>query len=295
MSGSTASPRCVRCGYLLMGAPPPARCPECGHQRLYRQRWIEGELHRDGPALVMPVFVRCLSAAILLLLPWLVRIGISPSFLEACHVAARPSMLWMDAVTGPCAMVACILLTRPIGTRGAEEFGLTESASLRFWLPVLHLPWLVFSMLVVAAIFAVPPIQPQPAQVEWQSTLLRTAAVVAIPAQAAWILLMRHMASISDYLRDATMRKSTLAWTWIWCLVALVILPVLLVRALRGGDPDAVAALAIALGNIGLGWGLIQSLLLWWSTTNALTLAHEEVEREDRRAQRERERYPTPR
>ena len=295
MSEVADSPRCPRCGYLLIGRSREQRCPECGHQRIYRQRWIEGELHRDGPALVLPVFGRCLTAALVLLLPWMVRIGFSASFLEACHIAARPSVLWMDAVAGPCAMVACILLTRPIRTRGADMFGLNESSSLRFWIPILHLTWLVLSMLVVAAIFAVPGINPQPGQVEWQAMLLRAAAVASIPAQAAWILLMRHMASISDYLRDASMRKSTMAWTWIWCIFTLVILPMMAVKAFRGGNPDALAALVISFGNVGLGWGLIHSILLWWSTTNALTLAYEEVEREDQRAQRERERYSAPR
>ena len=38
----------------------------------------------------------------------------------------------------------------------------------------------------------------------------------------------------------------------------------------------------------------VMALLLWWSTTHALTLAYEELEREDRRARREQERYPSP-
>jgi hypothetical protein len=36
------------------------------------------------------------------------------------------------------------------------------------------------------------------------------------------------------------------------------------------------------------------AVLVWWSTTHALTMAYEELEREDRRARREQERYPSP-
>ena len=65
MSADSRAPRCTQCGYALTGSTS-GRCPECGHQSRMRERWREGELHLEGPLVVMPVFVRAMVACALM-------------------------------------------------------------------------------------------------------------------------------------------------------------------------------------------------------------------------------------
>ena len=76
-----------------------------------------------------------------------------------------------------------------------------------------------------------------------------------------------------------------------------VMLPALALKAWRSGDTeawDALGGIVIAMSNVGLGWGMIHAWLLWWGVANALAMAQEHVEREARRAERERDRFRTP-
>jgi hypothetical protein len=264
---------------------------------MHLQRWMEGELHREGPALVTPVFLRCLGAALTLALPWIVRACLSESLLNACGIAARPSTLWLDVLLGPSAFITTLLLTRPINTRGADGFGLDRDATLRAWLTVLQLPSLIFSGVMLLAILA-PQNPPQPGSAPPQDQLFRIAAIIAIPSQITWTLVMRHIAAIADYLRDGVLRRVVIAWSWLLGIFLLVGLPMLCLKAWRSGQVDAwdgLAEIVILVLHGGMICGLVQSILLWWGTVHALTMAHEEVEREHRRAQREQERYTTPR
>ena len=287
--------RCSRCGYILAGSAA-GRCPECGHVQAFRERWIEGELHLDGPRAVLPVFGRCLAAAILLTIPWGVKFGMSPALLAQLNIKARPSGLWMEASAGVCVFVASFLFTRPIRAAGASDHGLGSDARLRPFIPLVNLPWLIFSALAVWAIFAsnTPATPGTPSD---QDMLVRLMAVVAIPAQLTWILVLRHVSAIAEYLRGKGMRRSTATWMWLWGGFMFVMLPALALKAWRSGDTeawDALGGIVIAMSNVGLGWGMIHAWLLWWGVANALAMAQEHVEREARRAERERDRYRTP-
>jgi len=296
MSGKRPMPRCARCGYILAGSPLPMRCPECGHRRALRQRWIENELHREGPRVVLPVMMHCLAAAILLVFPWLLRAVLSESFMDACGLSFRPSAFWVDVALGPAAFVASILLTRPIGAQGADGFGLTASSRLRPWISVLNVLWLPYSLLMLMAIFA-SPAPPNPTAPSPQDEWIVAAGVLVVPAQIAWVLSLFHMGNIADYLRDAFLRRIATTWCWLWGVFVVVALPVVATKASRSQAPDAwsqAMQIVIAMSNLGLAWGFVMASLVWWSTTHALTLAYEELEREDRRARREQERYPTP-
>lgn len=243
---------------------------------------------------MMPVFMRCVFAAAALAFPWLVWICVNDSLLRACGIAARPSPLWVDVAIGPCALIATALLTRPLETRGADAFGLTGDSNLRAWLPLLQLPMLLFSGAVLLAIF-VPTSPSRPGAIAPQDSALRFAATIAIPAQIIWVLVMRHMASMAEYLRDGALRYLTTAWGWMLGIFVLVGLPLLALKAWRCDAWDPLARIVIAVLHGGMFCGLVQSALLWWGTVHALTMAHEEIEREHRRAEREHDRYPSPR
>ncbi|MFZ4721596.1 MAG: rubredoxin-like domain-containing protein [Phycisphaerales bacterium] len=296
MSTRHSMPRCARCGYILAGNPPPMRCPECGHHRALRQRWLENELHREGPRVVMPVMIRCLVVVMLLVFPWILRAILSETFMDACGLSFRPSPHWINVALGPAAFMASILLTRPIGAQGAEGFGLAESSRLRPWIAVFNVPWIPFSLLMLMAIFA-PTTAPNPTMRSPQDWWIAFAASLAVPSQIAWVVVLFHMGNIADYLRDALVRRIATIWCWMWGIFVVLALPVMAIRASRSQAPDAwdsLANLVITMSDLGLAWGLVMAALLWWNTTHALTLAHEELEREDRRARREQERYPTP-
>jgi hypothetical protein len=272
------------------------RCPECGHRRMLRQRWIENELHREGPRVVLPVMMRCLVASILLAVPWILRVVLSSSFMEACGLSFRPSPAWMEVAMGPAAFIASILLTRPIGAQGAEGFGLAESSKLRPWIPVVNVLWIPYSLLMLTAIFA-PTATQNPTMRSPQDQWMGAASFVGVIAQTAWVVLLFHMGNIADYLRDAFLRRIATTWCWIWGVFVFIVLPFSVIKAARSQAPeawDAVADLAIAVTDLGFGWGFVMAVLVWWSTTHALTMAYEELEREDRRARREQERYPSP-
>lgn len=289
-------PRCARCGYILAGSPTPMRCPECGHRRAFRQRWIENELHREGPRVVLPVMVRCLTAAILLVLPWLLRAILSHTFMDACGLSFSPSPFWMDVAIGPAAFAASILLTRPIGAEGADGFGLAATSRLRPWIPLLNVAWIPHSLLMLMAILA-SPLPPNPTMMSPQDGWIVAAGVVAVPAQIAWVLCLFHMGNIADYLRDIFLRRMATIWCWLWGAFLLVVLPVSVIGAARSQAPDAWSHAfqgVLVMTDLGLAWGFVMAALLWWSTAHALTLAYEELDREDRRARREQARYPTP-
>ena len=196
---------------------------------------------------------------------------------------------------GPAAFIASILLTRPIGAQGAEGFGLAESSKLRPWIPVVNVSWIPYSLLMLTAIFA-PTATQNPTMRSPQDQWMGAASFVGVIAQTAWVVLLFHMGNIADYLRDAFLRRIATTWCWIWGVFVFIVLPFGAIGAARSKAPDAwdsIANLAIAVTNLGLGWGFVMAVLVWWSTTHALTMAYEEMEREDRRARREQARYPS--
>jgi hypothetical protein len=268
---------------------------------------MDGELHREGPSAVMPVFLRALFATLLLMAPWTLRLATSDALLASLNVPWRISALWMDALAGPCLAIAIFLLTRPIKTQGADAFGLGIHAPMRKALSLAGLPWLLYSLLMVLAIQAaatsaaalnspIPVPQATPGTTR-EEMLIRIAAAVAVIAQTAWLLVMRHSGRVGDYLRDSLIHRSATTWGWLWGLFMALYLPyqaLKLARNAPGVDASVVAETVLAMSRAGLLWGLAGVVMLWWYTAHALTLAYTELDREDLRAQRERERYRTP-
>jgi len=293
MSGERGMPHCVRCGYALVGNPPPRRCPECGHQPRLHERWIEGELHREGPSVVLPVLVRQVAACVALLGPIALGALLNPDTLKALEIPFTMDGRWCQAAAGVGAVIAAFLWTRPLRTRDAHQFALGISNAWRGWLPLMQLCWVPYAALLVVAVL-MPPSAAGSAPAD--ERLMRWAAIVAIVAQVPWILLMRHVANLADYLRDGRVRKSVNAWTWVWVVatVALMVRAPFQARYGNGVDLDEMLQLMRALSRLGLVWGGLNGLVVLWLCAHSLALAHEEVARDDRRAQREDSRYRVP-
>lgn len=293
MSGDRGIPRCVRCGYALVGNPPPRRCPECGHQPRMHERWIEGELHREGPSVVLPVLMQQVAACIALLGPILLGFLLNPETLKALEIPFTIDGRWCQAATGIGAIVAAFLWARPLRTRDAHQFGLGVDSAWRFWLPLLQLPWLLYAALLVLAMLVPQGAAQTPPN---DTALMRWVAIVATVAQFPWILVMRNMAGLADYLRDGRVRKSVNLWTWVWIggLVLLVARMPLQARYGNGVDLDATLRSSLALSRVGLLWAGLNGLIVLWLCAHALAMAHEEVARDERRAEREDSRYRVP-
>lgn len=291
MNDDAGIPRCVRCGYALVGNPPPRRCPECGHQARMHERWIEGELHREGPSIVLPVLIRTTVACGALLVPLLLGTVLNPAAMQALEIPWRVDARWCQALTSVGAVVATVLWTRPVRTRDAHQFGLDARSAWRAWLPVLQLGWLVHAALLVLGALTPPAARGQPATDE---QIMRWANIVGIVSQVPWILAMRHVASLADYLRDGRVRKSVNAWTWIW-IAALVLtaLQVPIDIRYRGVGELRLDAM-ILLTRVGLLWAGLNGAVVAWLCANALTMAHEQVARDERRAENEQSRYRVP-
>lgn len=86
------SARCSKCGYLLTRSDRP--CPECGHVPVRRERWVEGELHLEGPGVVLPIFTRTLMAALILTAGFLGGHALNPSLLNWLEVGVRWDHRW---------------------------------------------------------------------------------------------------------------------------------------------------------------------------------------------------------
>lgn len=293
MSADRGIPRCVRCGYALVGNPAPRRCPECGHQPRMHERWIDGELHREGPGVVLPVMVRQIAACVALLGPIVLGLVLNPGTLKALEIPWSVDERWCQAAAGLGAVIAAFLWTRVLRTRDAHQFGLDVSNAWRPALVVMQLPWLLYAALLVLAILAPTPTATGASPAE---KLMRWAAIVATLAQVPWILVMRHEANLADYLRDARIRRSVITWTWVW-IAGLVLLAARIpfqARYGNGVDLEEMLRLMLALSRVGLLWGAVNGLVVAWLCTQSLALAHEEVARDERRAEREENRYRVP-
>lgn len=286
-------PRCTRCGYLLVGNPPPIRCPECGHQPRTHKHWIEGELHREGPDLVLGVLVRQFIASAALVAPLVLGVLLSPSTLEALDLTWKIDRRWCEMATCVGMVVATLMWTRPIRTRDADHFGLGVAGVWRRALPVLQLPWLVVAALLGLAMSQSSGLVKGSLSDE---TTMRWATILTIVAQVPWILSMRHVSALADYLRDARVRRSVATWQWVWIggLVLLVGRIPLQMRYGNGFDLGSMLQSMAMLSRLGVIWGTVNAVMVAWVCVGSLTLAHEEVARDERRAEAERDRYRMP-
>lgn len=297
---SSSPPRCLRCGYPLVGFA--TRCPECGHESLRRERWVEGELHLEGPRVVQPIFTRCLLAALTLLTAFLLGLALSPGLLAHLDVRVNWDARWSMIPMALAAPVACLLWTRPITSPDSELLHLDASSMWRASLPVMQLPWLVYAACVVGAIMTTPA-KPSPAAILTTPTtpnrgeLLITAAhVIGVLAQLPWLLALRHVGRIGEHLRDMTMTRIATTGLWLWSAMMALLPIIMLFRAgyMKGTTFEDLLRPLLSISNLGLLLGLVLAWMLVWAMAHCLTNAHETVARDERRAERERDRYHTP-
>lgn len=331
---SDGKPRCVKCGYLLVGMPAPQRCPECGHAVVRRERWVEGELHLEGPDVVLPIFMRTLMAALILTVGFLGGHALNPSLLNWLEIGVQWDPRWAMLPMALAAPLACLLWSRPIDTRDAGLLGLNSGASWRSMLPVWQLVWVAYALCVVVAI-ANPP-QPATAQTPLAAAAptsgtagttpmnppdlwMAIACMLGIAAQLPWILTLRHLGRIAEYLREPLLLRIAKIWTWVWSVGLALSLTVGIGWASgRGagsgssrqhffhflGDiletlssaPTGTSVLerVLVFSNLGLVIGTVLAWMLFWLMAHSLTIAHETMARDQRRVERERDRYFTP-
>ncbi len=290
MSADEGVPKCRQCGYLLVGFPPPRRCPECGALPVRRAAWVESELHLEGPRVVLPVMLRCLTAAILMVGGLLVTGVLGPDFLQAMKVPLKVDQRWTRITLDLCMVLTTVLWSRPMPVAAARDFGLDRASRARHWLVPLQLPWLVHVALLLTAIDATRQGKPVDAMT------VRVTLVVGVLAQASWLLSMRHAARIADYLKDGLVRRMVSVWTWVWPIVSLLVLGAGWVGSRYGTAdwPDGTLSRLWTFSNLGVLLGCGVSVMLAWTMAQCLTMAHETMASEQRRARREAERYHTP-
>lgn len=296
---TTAGPRCVKCGYPLIGSPPPERCPECGHGVVHRPRWVEGELHLEGPSVVLPVFTRCLAAALVLSVGWLAALAVSPAWLAWLDIRVSWDARWSMIPTALTAPLACLLWTRPIEATDSRLLGLDRSSTWRATLPWMQLAWLFHAASVALAILETsaasnPGTSSSVSAVD--STWMVVANISGIVAQLPWLLALRHVGRIGEYLRDATMLRVATVALYLWWIMCLTtpLMHLFRHRYMPGATPPLMWRNMLAVSNTGLLLGTVLSWMLVWLMAHCLTAAHETVARDQRRAERERDRYVTP-
>lgn len=299
MSVGRQPARCTQCGYVLAGSTS-GRCPECGHQPRMRESWREGELHLEGPPVVLPVFVRSLVACVVMCVGVLMVVLLDRGFLEAVGVRVSIDARWMVVPMALLAPIVGWLWTRPIQGDDAHWFDLHAASRWRAWLPLPLMIWWVIVVLRVsdiqasaarAAAAASAGTKPVP-----DDALLVTCLVLGILGQIPWILLLRHVGRLGEYLRDTALPRMATIWSWVW-------LGVMLAAPLGSGFAQRYTGSGSLLGSLqvlfafsclGFAVGAMMACRLFWTLANCLTLAHETVARDARRAERERERYATP-
>lgn len=290
MSVEPAVRTCRQCGYPLVGTPPPRRCPECGALPVHRARWIEGELHLEGPGAVLPVMARCVGAATVLVLSVAASLVLDAGTLASLRIPLKVDPAWTRLGVDLSMVIAAFLWSRPIRSPGTPDFGLDADARGRRWLMPLQLPWLLHAALLLAEIEATS----QGRAVDVNTA--RLTLMVGIAAQLSWLLAMRHAAKVADFLREGFLRRAVTIWTWTWPLISLAML-LLDLSASRYGSirwPDSTLSSLWRFSNLGVLIGVVNAVVLAWGTVQCLTMAYERQAADQRREQREAERYRTP-
>lgn len=295
MSVGAPGPRCTQCGYPLTGSTS-GRCPECGHQSRIREHWREGELHLEGPPVVTQVFVRSLIACVMLCVGVLMFLLLDADILDAVGIRAGIDPRWIVVPMALLAPPVGWLLTRPMPSRDAHLFELHASSPWRSWVAVPLVIWWIFAVLRVvdiqtsasrAAAAAASGTKLVP-----DDTLLVMCSLLGILGQIPWILVLRHVGRVGTYLRDPALQGIASAWTWVWVAV-LVLSPVgggFVLQYTGSGSGAGVVQSLFGFSCLGFAVGAVMACRLFWTLANCLTLAHEAVEREARRAERERRR-----
>lgn len=299
MSTGAGANRCTQCGYALTGSTS-GRCPECGHQSRILESWREGELHLEGPGAVMPVFVCSLVACVLMCVGMLMFVLLNENMLDVLGLHASVDVRWIVVPIGFLAPIVGWLWTRPVRGRDAHHFDLHDASRWRAWLPVSLLIWWGFVVLRVTDIEVsaarAAAAAAAGAKLVPDETLLVVCALLGIVGQIPWILLLRHVGRMGAYLRDAALTRAATIWSWVW--LGMVLLAPLgggfLQRYTGSGSFAGSIEKLFAFSCLGFAVGTVMACRLVWSLANCLTLAHEAVARDARRAERERDRYATP-
>ncbi|MGA1265587.1 MAG: hypothetical protein ACO32J_00225 [Phycisphaerales bacterium] len=297
MSTVGGAPACVRCGYLLVGFPPPIRCPECGHMPRVREPWRESELHLEGPGMVLPVLVRHLTAALLLTMAMLCSLLMGGSMNRFLGITLTMDPQWAALPVPVVLPVVAWLWSRPLTMPGTDWLHLDAGSRWRAALPFMQLGCWAMVPLMIMAILGNQVVASQPATQAPQGEAWRIAAMrVGIVAQIPWILALRHEGRTATFLRDEVPARMALVWGWCW-MVALLLQPVTLAWRWRFMQLPGFTQTIESLFHVTvLGYlvGVVMAWLMVWRLAASLTLAHETMDRDARRAERERNRYRIP-
>jgi len=295
MSAAGRAPRCTQCGYVLTGSVS-GRCPECGHQSRAREHWREGELHLEGPPVVTQVFMQALIACVMLCVGVLMFLLLDADVLDVIGIRTSIDARWAVVPMALLAPPVGWLLTRPLPSRDAHLFDLHASSPWRTWLAAPLVVWWLIALLRVVDIQASAARAAAAAasgtKLVPDDTLLVLCSVLGILGQIPWILVLRHVGRVGAYLRDPALRTIASVWTWVWVAV-LVLSPFAsgFVQHYTGNGSAAGVVLSLfGFSCLGFVVGAAMSCRLFWTLANCLTLAHEAVERENRRTERERRR-----
>lgn len=299
MSASERAPRCMNCGYILVGVKRD-QCPECGHKTRPLERWQEGELHLEGPGVVTHVFLRALGAAVLMVLGGIGILLINTSFLKILDIHFAVDRRWGIVPMSIVVPLAGWLWTRPVRSRDAHLFDLHVAAGWRKWLPCMLLVWWLVAGLRIADITASASRSAAASAAGTvpvnDDTLLIACCVLGILGQGAWILMLRHVGRLGGYLRDTSLQRISVVWSWLW-LGGMLLGPIAGGLQFRyAANPSVMGLLlaAFSYSYIGFLIGIGMALRLLWILSDCLALAHETVARDARRAERDRDRYATP-
>lgn len=299
MSARERAPRCTNCGYILVGVRD-GPCPECGHRPKSLERWREGELHLEGPKVVTRVFLHASGAAVLMALGGIGILLINTRFLEIFEIRAQIDPRWGIVPMSIVVPVVGWLWTRPVRSRDAHLFDLHAAARWRRWLPCMVLVWWLVAVLRVADIMGsasrAAAASASGTVAVNDDTLLIVCCALGIVGQAAWILMLRHVGRVGDYLRDTSLQRIAVVWSWLW-LGGMLLAPIAGGFMFRyAAKPSALNLLQAVFGYSYVGFliGIGMAFRLLWILSDCLALAHETVARDARRAERERDRYATP-
>jgi len=218
--------------------------------------------------------------------------------LESVGISMRIDNEWRIiplAVVAP--VIACIC-TRAIGARGADNFRLQRGSLWRRWIAPMQLVWWLFVVLRIVDLVKTnnAPVVGAAAAAPVASGLFVATVFVGLLAHISWIVLLRHLGRIGEYLRDPQIARLVLVWTWLW-FAGVVLLPIFAIFANHydsSFDGSVFLGSMLTFSNLGFLFGMVVMTTLLWRISDCLAYAHETVDRDHRRASKESDRYRTP-
>ncbi len=281
-----------------MGLPFNRPCPECGYVARLRERWVVGELHLEGPAIVAPIFIRFLISSLLMISVVIASFALASKTPRSLGLVAGIDFRWHLIPISIVVPLVVFLLSRPIRSHEAVFFRLDKNAASRKRLAPSQLLWWLFAGLLYGSINSTSsaPLFPLAAPVSMPQVQFVFACLCGIASQVSWLLFLLHLGRMMEYLLEGVMVRTVAWWVWIWC-VGVVAIPVVSLVQSRGHiavDPLEVLWSLIRFSMIGVYLGTLLICLTTWRMACCLVLSYESIARDTRLSTQERNRYTTP-